>query len=277
MGLHLKSRQSLVLSQRFQKTLERRWDRRVLEEGAFTPHELKGKVSLEEVLRENRSLGEFSSSYLKQHVFTNVTESERERRLVERKKIVAVGFGRSYDSLWLREATLAGFETWWVDVSPVALGFARRVLRDQYSKIEAEFYLGEGYHPRFPRPVIVQGEIRSILEDPASISLDLETVEVWYFCRTLGCLSHRSLKPVLQRVGQNLHERVDPDKRNSIVVVSTLKEENPNRIGQANVPRSRRVILQNVRMGAERKVTTREEETTMYFDQRYTAMKVVAV
>ena len=211
-------KQHLPLSLTHQQRLSRKWDERLKDPLAFTPSELRDQVTVLESLRENYSLGAFGAEYLASVVFSERNKNTVRRREKNRRQVVAVGYGKSYDSMWLREATLAGYHTWWIDVSQLACEWAEIDMKRQWEMMEKE------RHELASEPVVKQGEIRSILADPGMIGLDLDFVEVWYLCRTLTCLSWASARVVLQLLGRSLREIHDPNKQNKIILVGALAD-----------------------------------------------------
>ena len=258
---------SLGLTLGHQQRLTKKWNKIVADfEEAFVPHERKGKVDFTEVFAQNRNLGEFASQRQKQN-FRQSTREDRLRRIVGKKKVVGVGYGRGYDSLSLEESVLAGFELLWIDVSDVACDIAKSDLMEQFERLRSQ-----GVHSN---PVVKQGEIRSILANPGSIGLDLSTVEIWCFCRTLTCLSEKSAKIVLQQLGRaSLSQEADPEGNNRIELVAAMRDDNPNRIGKDSKLYTRESILDNVARGAGRSVEATCESQCKYFDQIYTGMSI---
>jgi hypothetical protein len=260
--------QSLSLDVR--QELRERWNNRVRDEFAFTPFELRGKVSIEEATHENVELGKFSSSYLKQ-ILLSSTREDRLRRLSKKSKIVAVGYGRGYDNYWLKEAVgHACLETWWIDVSDVACEWAKADLDHQFESLKPSDTF------RYPDYEVKRQEIQTTLEDPGSIGLDLDTVEIWYLCRVLGCLSKESVRVVLLGLGATLSKEHDPGKEKKIVLVLAFKNDNQNRVGSTSAMYSRGMVLGNIAEGAERSIRVSYEAKYRYFSQIYTAITVSA-
>ncbi len=259
----------LSLSFRHQQRLNRQWNEKVSDPFAFTPHDKKGEVSLDKVVKENTKFGKFASEQLKQIFYqTTTTQDDILRRQKGKKKVVAVGFGRSYDSEWLMEASLAGYQTWWLDVSDVACEMAAASMKIQHEKVCGAWGVR-------PEPVVKQGEIRSVLADPDSIELDLESVEVWYFCRTLGCLSTRSARIVLQQLGQaSLSEEVDPENRNKVLIINALTDDNPGVVGKTSQMRSKKFIRCNATRGAGRRLKVSDGASHRYFDKKVAALTI---
>jgi hypothetical protein len=261
---------TLSLSPEIRQDLRQRWNDRVKDEFAFTPFELKEEVSVADATFENVALGKFSSEYLK-NVLRSSTSEDRLRRLSTRGKIVAIGYGRGYDGDWLKEAIgEACLETWWIDVSDQACEWAEEDLAYQIQELKPSTTF------RYPDYKIKREEIHTALEDPGSIGLDIDTVEIWYLCRVLGCLSHRSAKFVLEAIGSTLSEEHDPEKKKKIVLVLALKNDNPDRIGSTSTMYKRGFVLGNIELGANRPVKVSQLQNYRYFTQIYTAMTVMA-
>src|SRR3989344_8869771 len=89
----------------WQERLGKIWDKRAADPYAFTPHEWRDKVTLEESLRKNKELGVFGTKYLIETAFRGNPEVILDR-LKEGRKVLAGGYGKGFDSPWLKEATL---------------------------------------------------------------------------------------------------------------------------------------------------------------------------
>ena len=187
MKIELTVMPSVGLSLAHQENLRVTWNRRVVDPLAFVPHEGREKISPEKSLVENERLGAFAAQRLRK-LLVKPDETTVMRRVAQRKKVVAGGYGRGYDSRWLQEAPLVGFQTWWIDVSDLACQWAVKSREGQFDELELP--------PtpwRLPRPRVIQGEISNVLEDPGAVGLHLDSVEIWYLCRTLGFLSDRGV------------------------------------------------------------------------------------
>src|SRR6202035_710327 len=108
MRMQLSSELSFSLSLAHQKRLGRTWDGIVSDDLAFVPtEELENReVTVRECLENNQTLGNFATRHLKQAFTLN------QRRKEDKKKVVAVGYGRGYDSDWLVDAIIAYLQTW---------------------------------------------------------------------------------------------------------------------------------------------------------------------
>lgn len=249
---------SLGLSVINQRNLSRIWDNRVADPLAFIPHEFRDVLTPKEAMRENLALGDFGINYLRSELLSSKFSNE--------EKIVAVGYGKGYDSLWLKEATEAGLATWWIDVSETAYKWATRDVQNQWRRIGM---IG-------PSPTVKQGEIRSVLANPSSVDLDTDSIVIWYSCRTLGCLSRRSAKIVLQKMGESLGRESDPLKNHKIITINALRDDNPSRVGKTCSLPSEREILSNIRRGSGRTVKIYNSSSHYYFDQKYRAITIMA-
>lgn len=261
--MDLVHRQSLELSLSYQETLCKKWNKIVQHPLAFVPHEKFGLISPEEAFIENSKLGNFASQQMKRILRRSFSQGRlmKEREV---KKIIAVGFGRSYDCEWLIEATLAGYETWWIDVSDTACTLANISMQTEWEKIP---------EPKIVCPPIVKkGEIRSILANPSSIGLDLSSVSIWYFCRTLTCLSERSAKIVMEGIGKSLSEEWNPVGSNKIEIISAMRDYNESRIGKSSKIYSIKTILSHITKGAGCPIKVDAKQHHNYFDQIYTAL-----
>lgn len=259
-----------ALSTARQAHLRSLWDKNLVNPVAFIPREqiMKG-ISRARAQEENVRFGATAADYFKR-ILANLTgSSDVERRLLHRRKVLAVGYGRGYDSKWLREATEAGFQTWWVDISSMIWLWITKDLMDQSEAM--------GHSGVVEKPQVKIAEIQSLLADPKMVELDLASVEIWYLCRLLNCISTHSAKIVLQEIGRaTLSEGSNPDKCNAVIIINALRDENPTLQGSTSIIRSRRMILSNLRLGANRPLEVRWVEGYTYFTQKYTAMTIMA-
>ncbi|HEY9584109.1 MAG TPA: hypothetical protein VJI33_00810 [Candidatus Paceibacterota bacterium] len=119
-----------------QDELERFWNERLTDPLAFIPKENKAKgLSPTEARKANAQFGKFADGYMKMVIARITRDSDIDRRLTDSMKILAVGYGMGYGSKWLRQATRAGFQTWWIDVSSVAWMWATVNLNNQFRAI----------------------------------------------------------------------------------------------------------------------------------------------
>ncbi len=268
----------LRVSQIQQFNLRNIWNKRVQDPLAFVPaEERKRGVGEEEARQRNIEFGKFATTYLKQ-VFQLLAPPSDNNQKSERK-VVAVGYGRSYDpegrgydSDWLYEALVAKLSPWWIDVSDVS---CRWCFQDVIRQLKAAKNLPGVVLSRY-NPQVKEGEIESILHNPESIGLDLESVVVWYLCRILGALSKEASKRVLQKLGERLSSANNPDKSKVVVIINALKEDNPDVFEFHMRLLSRRVILSNMSRGAKTRVVPLWEAKYKYFKKVVTAMVVVA-
>ncbi|OHA18572.1 MAG: hypothetical protein A2664_02955 [Candidatus Taylorbacteria bacterium RIFCSPHIGHO2_01_FULL_46_22b] len=259
------------LSLRKQRGLQEYWNRRLLDPLVFVPSdELERGVDEQVATEQNVRLGSFAARYFSETISQKTTARTRARRLAERRIIVAVGFGKGYDSEWLAAAHSAGFQTWWIDVSDYACELARESLGKQQEQIS--------HSAQSPlEPVVVCGEIQSILADPESVGLDLGRVSFWYFCRLLGCLSKPSFRAVLQQVGwESLASDGDPYRSNAVVIINAMKDYNAHFASQTSLLHTQRSLTKNLTIGAGRRVEIINDQHHQYFTKTVTAMTCVA-
>lgn len=266
-----KAKVSLGLVQT-QRTLLRQelravWNERLRGPLAFAPSELREKISEAALRDENDKFGKFASAFLKAELFP-ILLHDIQRRIGDHKLIVGVGYGKGFDSKWLFEAALAGLTTCWVDVSDVACEWARNDLDTQWAQVA---------RPLVGGPVVVEGELGELLSTEPDPGLDQEKVEIWYLCRLLGCLKEDRAPLVLELLGRSHNSLIDLNGCHKTVVVSAFKEDNPHRVGVTSRLYERKMVLEHLERGAERKVMVTREATHLYFDQVYTALTIQAV
>jgi hypothetical protein len=261
--------QNLKLALSYRLRLEKKWDKVVSNRYAFVPSELKNTARWSQVRKENSDLGNFATQYLIKNYFTT-SEITALENLKAEKTIVAVGFGRNYDSHWLHEAMEAGLKTVWVDVSSVACEKARTSMQEQYDGIRGD------WEARRIVPQVVQAEIQTLLADPeeykAQFAFDFSKVAVWYFCRTLTCLSARSARTVLQLIGAYSFSK--PSAATKLCIISAFKDENPKRVGTTSKLYFKKDILQMLQKGTERPLEIVNDERHTYFSQIYSAITI---
>ncbi len=248
--------QNLGLSPQYQERLRKLWDERVADPFMGIPE--KFRTTEEEALKASNGLGSFSANHLKAEFLSSRALAKIRRH--KHRKIVAFGYGQGPDAKWFAEAVAAGYEVWWVDVSTLSCSLAMRDLEEQWRGVS--FYA--------PRPVIQRGEIRSVLADPAAIGLDLDDVEIYYLCRTAGCLSKTGAKISFQLMGQSLSPDRDPYKNHKIVIAVTKGGS------KTSTTLSRHMILCNVARGANRATRVSRETEYRFFDRDYVAMTIMA-
>jgi hypothetical protein len=218
----------------------------------------------------NQLLGSFATNFLKS-VLNSSTESDLARRKVANSEILAVGCGRGYDMNWVAEAVKANLRTIWLDVSDVACARAIVDLVDQFDKIPNSTAL---WHLR---PLVKKAEIRSALVDPETWNLEFEKVEIWYLCRVLGCLSKVSAKIVLRILGTCFSEDMDKEKKKRVVIVGALLDNNRGYRTCKSKLLSKRLILQELGMGAGRDVGILSEAETTYFGKKVSALEIGSI
>jgi hypothetical protein len=260
----LSQKLSLVLSQIYVQRIDMTWRKRVEDPFYAVPHELRGKISKQKAIGQNLKFGRFASAF-RRRVLGPIDPSKIGVRIRQQKKYVKVGYGKGHDSGGLVEDTVSqGLALWVLDVSKIPTERAKIDIRRQWEKSWRSGLIGPH------SPVVIQGEIQSILADPSLVELVLSEVEVWDLTRILGCLSKKSFKVVLQLLGfASFKEGSDPN--NMLILVVATRDRNPSRVGKTSRLPSKREILYNLRRGAGRSVKVVEEETTKYHDQIYSA------
>ena len=263
------------LSKRRREELRRHWNGVMVDPFAFTPHEERERgLTVEKAEEENRKLGMFAADFLKQVITYLGRKNTRQERLARSAKVVDVGSGKNHASHWLDAAVEAGLGTLSIDVSDIACGIAESDLRVQWDNISSP-------KESHQAPIVRQGEIQTILAEPESIELDTESVEIWYFCRLLGCLSEASARAVLQEVGWvSLSEGADPEGKRAVVIVNAFKDDNQNITSKTSILRSKESVLRHLSVGAGREVKVvhhiSHEETYKYFAKTVSAMTIMA-
>ncbi len=256
--------QSQSLSLAHQKKLGRTWDARIESPLAFVPTKVvEGGITAVSAIRANQELGEFAQNFLKK-ILNNFSEGDLERRQQKAGKVIAVGCGRGYDLHWVEQAVRANLRTIWLDVSEVACQMAAIDLNRQFEQIK------NSMNQSYLRPLVMKAEIRSALVDPESIGLDLGSVEIWYMCRVLGCLSARSREIVLRRLGRSLAA-----DGSSIVIVGALRDDNEQYTGSKNSDLlSLKYIQSNLERGAKMDVSVVDRASCQYFGKFVTALYI---
>ena len=270
---------------RRQRRLRALWNKRLEDPYAFIPDLERGRITVEEAVQENVRFGSWAADYMWRAIgrIAKGDEALRSVRLAERRKIMAVGFGKRYDSQWLKEVSEVGLETWWVDISDFACRLAKKDLKMQWNKVRRDIVpkgqmntIASRENLPYP-PKVICGEIRSILAKPHLVALDLDTVDIWYFCRLLGCLSDFSMGMVLEHVGEvSLSSAADPERKKAVIVINALKDHNPDAIEKTTTVRKKQVLLEKLSSGAGRPVIARNEEYYQYFSKKITAMTIMA-
>ncbi len=254
-----------VLSQRAIITLTNRWDKVNSSPFAYIPNERKGKVTLREAFLQNKLLGEFASSYVRK-LLSRASYNQKLDHWTNQKSFLFAGFGKGYDSNFVSEANKAGLRIVCIDVSSVACREAKVFFEKEWGNFSAEALV--------QKPLVIQGEIRTTLLAPHLVDLEIFSTKVFYFCRTLTCLSKRSAKIVLENIGKLFSETCDPKKEKRLVIISAMKDHNPNRVGKASKLYFLNEILAFFKKGAGRVVEATDEETHRYFDQVYSAVTI---
>jgi hypothetical protein len=261
-----------ALSKAWQAKQKRIWDTRLLDLRSMVPVKKKAKLSITEARKANMQFGGRAAGYVRMDIRRLTKDLDIRRRLGSPESIVAVGYGFGYDSKWVRQATEAGFQTWWIDVSSVPWMWMTKNLQEQFAAIP------QPASGSYPEPQVRTYEIQSLLADPGKVGLDVSKVGIWYLCRLLNCLSTRSAKAVLQEIGRTaLGSRSDPNKRKAVIVINALCDDNlTDTCGGTSIVRSKKMVLANISRGAGRPVEARYVRHFPYFDKQVTAMTIMA-
>jgi len=266
-----------VLGLNRQQQLTKIWDKIILDQQSFVPREVRGTVGESEIVFENNQLGGFAARQIRK-VCEQSSPVDIIRRQLEGRKILAIGYGQGWDSgtkqnqyaNWLPDVTDAGLQTHWLDVSGEACKLAKKQVSESWAQI---YTTKTALCP--PPPVVMQGDLRSVLLDPSSVDLDLDQVEVFYLCRTLFALSERGARVALQIMGTCLSDDKDTEKNKRVILINPLKGDNPHRLMQKSINLSKKMILCNLCLGADRKLKV-TYDYHWYFGRRYTAMTIQA-
>ncbi len=267
------SRRLRPLSEAKQAELRKLWNDRLTQPLVFVPREMKESgLDPTQARRENVLLGKFATNYTKKVISRITRKLDIQRRLETCRKILAVGYGRGYDSKWLLKAVRAGLQTYWVDVSSVASLWATTDMQNQFRAIEHST-------PSIQQdPQVLTLEIQSLLAEPARSGISLRSVEMWYLCRLLNCLPTKSAKIVLQEIGRVSFSRWNKSSRkNAVIIINALSDHNPVDDGccGTSIRRSKKMILANLSLGAGRPVEARYEKHHDYLGKLVTAMTIM--
>ncbi|HTK33158.1 MAG TPA: hypothetical protein VL335_01270 [Candidatus Paceibacterota bacterium] len=259
-----------------QAEIELKWNKRLGDPLAFIPVEEKRKgLDPTEARKANERFGRFATTYLKKVMSYLTTEKDLWRRRRYRKKILAVGYGRGYDTQWLSKAAKIGLQTTWVDVFGLPYSmWASTELTNQLRAMPSSLQ-------KNMEPEMVTFEIQSLLAEPKKAKLDLSSVEIWYLSRLLNCLSTSSAKAVLQEIGRlTLSQHTNPSGRGAVIIINALSDQNPNSTDgccdRTSIRRSKKMILCNLARGAGCPVEARFLRYYDFFGKYVTAMTVMA-
>ena len=257
----MRAETSVALSLRQEMKLARLWNKRVEDPFAFIPHSERGRITEAEAEDQNQAFGNFATCCLKD-VFRQTNRKEYWNRYHSGGQVVAVGYGKGYDSQWVVEAAMAGLKTLWIDVSDVAIKMAWDDLKTQMEN-------GKQLGIQMSGINVWRSEIHTALENPGTY-LDLSQVKVWYVARTLGCL--QKLPEVLEIMGQSLSEDTDLEKNNRIVFVNAFHEDNPKHRGKTMKLVRLAKVEEHLKRGADRKIKVETWGTYQYFTKNCRAI-----
>jgi hypothetical protein len=261
-------RTDVVLTQAQQQQIRTLWNKRVKDDLAFIPHNERSRTTKAEARFQNKAYGNFAAHCLKD-VMAEASKRECVERAYANKKVVAVGWGRGYDSNWFLEAARAGLQVVWLDVSDVATTKAWRQIRKQVREAKR---LGIEV-PSSPN--VKRAEFYTALMEPETIGLDLSEVAVWFISRTLGCMYNHTRDLSLEAIGKaSLSDAGDPDKRNRVVIVNAFVEDNPGHKSSTSTIMRLGTVRQRLRKGAGRPITIKTWGYYRYFAQTYRAVVV---
>jgi len=252
-----------TLDQFIERQLQRIWDERLRDPLAFVPHDLREKVTPAEAERNNIECGGRAADYLKGTI--------RRTQVIRGSVLAYVGPGKCHDSQILAAAVDAGLKVHCLDVSRYACELAEESFRAQSVKI--------GLSPEVARTKykVDRSEIQGALAETGKIGLDLDTVQIWYFSRVIGCLRPDSAKLVLRFLGWvSLSSIVDPDRKKSIVIINTLRDHNQGLQGCTTTLWRKKEMLFELEEGAGRPIMVSREERWPYYNQTVLAMTIKA-
>ncbi|MEJ0002038.1 MAG: hypothetical protein WDN09_02570 [bacterium] len=241
------------------------WNHEIAGPCPFAPHEFRNSKNIvERNIIENRKLGEFASQQMRK-IFE---QSKKDAKIFDSggiKRVVNVGWGKGDDSKWLNEATLAGYGTVCIDVASIPCTNARRILGLRWDKIRDR-------PSHVPPPEVIQGDIRSILLDPEPVGLDIPSVKLWYFCRTLTCLDQESAHIVLNILGESLCAEHNRDGLTTVLIISPMWDYNYARVSRRTKLYPIKEIVSMLSYGAGCEVEVADDVQHMYYDQTYSAL-----
>lgn len=263
-----------ALSERRQRWLESYWNTKLKDPYAMVPAAKLQELSLTDARMGKEQFGKSASGYVN-WVIRHITDnSDVERRIAGKKKLLAVGYGRGHGyKKWPQKAVKLGLQTWCVDVSSTAWIWATTDLGNQFSAMRHTSTSIE------LRPQVVTHEIQSLLADPSVAELDMSSVEICYLCRLLNCLSTRSAKIVLQEIGRTMFSSVsDCPEHNAVIIINALCDDNTCTCCECcgtSIVRSEKMILANLSYGAGCAVESRFVRHWDYFGKDVTARTIM--
>ncbi|OHA21005.1 MAG: hypothetical protein A2849_01710 [Candidatus Taylorbacteria bacterium RIFCSPHIGHO2_01_FULL_51_15] len=271
--------QVAVLSLAQQTKLKEEWNKRLVDPFAFIPCEVRdsGQVTPEMAKEANEKLGAFAAAYVSKTMsqFMDTDEPSILARADAGALFVAVGYGRGYDFGWFQRVTSMGLKTFLIDVSDVACSAARSALEAQFEESKVKDPLLGKVAGR--RPIVKEGEIRSVLIEPESIELDISRVSWFYLCRVLECLRPRSARTMLEHMGRAvLSEIEDSQKKKGIILIGSFLERNPDCPTRTSVLHRRQTVLKRLSIGAERPIRVYDTEEHQFFHKIVEALTIKA-
>lgn len=247
--------------------LERKWNGINKDPMNFVPREERRRrvVTVEEAITKNEIFGSFGRNQIRRVV----SRGNVAKNISDHKKIGAFGWGYGWDGDWLPDASHAGLQTIWVEVSPDTCENANAKLQALWLEVVLS-------NPQAIQdvPIVIRAEILDFLTDLANREL-IASFQVLYLCRTLFAFSKRRAKIVLQTLGQCISEYEDLEGEKSIILIDPHSDDNPDRETETSISMSRNQILANVRRGAGRRIVV-EEERHLHFGRVYTALVIRA-
>ena len=267
--LQLQSELTQTLSVSHQKSLQKTWNTRIENPFAFIPSKviLSGILREEDAIEANRAFGQFASRFMTKILRDHSTLDILQRRRKVGSLAVGLGCGKGYDLGWSLDAVALDLRPVWLDVSDIACSIAAQELRREFEQIPDNSRLAN------LRPLVKQGEIRSVLIDPDSVGINFDSVEIWYLSRILGCVSTKSLRIVLKILSQSLGSA----SYKGIVIVNALRENNKNYTGVVNSKLlSLRSIMNYLRAGVSNDFQIVDMAEYQYFDKIVSAMYIKA-
>ena len=205
-------------------------------------------------------------------ILGSTTIEERLTRIENGKKILVVGPGLNYDAPDLETTTHAGYQIFAIDISQVACKISEENLKKQWDAIDLSRMAMAPLAPQ-----VIEAEFETTLARPSAVGLDLASVDIYYLCRFIGCMSDRAAKSILHEIGRiSLSQEGDQEKKKKVVVINAYAEDNPGVKSKTSKLRSREFIVSTLSLGAGRPLRITKEQMYMYFKKNVTAMTIIA-